>query len=164
MPEEPSPSIEAETLLGRFDLEEYNDMLGVDATTATVEGGRIRYVYELGQVNVEFMIDPNDEDKTIIQSSFGISDIRAELSAYESGALETWFRLTEGYQPDATKWIQARLDDYLAAPGAEMTLNEEFDDARAGFYTIQPFSFDDPDPMRPASLVGFYVEDRRALD
>ncbi len=58
-------------------------------------------------------------------------------------------------------WIREKLDEYLAAPGAEMTLSEDFGDARAGFYTIQPPSLDNPDPLRRASLAGFYVEDRR---
>lgn len=162
-----SPSDEAaepETLLGIFDLDEYNEMLGTDATTATVEGGRIRYVYEIGQVNAEFMVDPNDETKTILQSSFGVSDILTEPTERENEALLTWFRITEDHQPEAVAWIREKLDEYLAAPGAGMTLTEDFGDARAGFYTIQPPSLDDPDPLRPASLVGFYVEDGRVFD
>lgn len=35
---------------------------------------------------------------------------------------------------------------------------------RAVYFTPQPFSFDDPDPLRPASLIGLYVEDCRVLD
>lgn len=163
----PSPSEEAAkgiALLGTFDVDEYNDMFGTDATTATVEGGRIRYVYQVGQVNAEFMIDPNDEWKTILQSSFGVSDILAEPTEAENEAMRTWFRITDNYQREAVDWIREKLDEYLAAPGAEMTLVEDFGDARAGFFTIQPPSFDDPDPLRPASLVGFYVEDSRELD
>lgn len=173
-PAEPSSSVatpsasdevaEPDTLFGTFDLDEYNELFGTDATTATVEGGRIRYVYEVGDVNAEFMVDPNDEAKTILQSSFAVSDVLAEPLPVETEAMETWFQLTEEHQPEAAAWIREKLDAYLAAPGAEMTLNEDFGDARAGFFTLQPFSFDDPDPLRPASLVGFYVEDIRAFD
>ena len=152
------------TLLGTFDLDTFGALFGVSATTATVEGGKIRYVYMVGQDDIEFMIDPNDEAKTIIQSSFGVSDIFAASTVAESQAQQTWFRITRERQPDAAAWIQARLDDYLAAPGAEMSLKKDFGAARAGFYTIQAPSFDNPDPLRPAGLVGFYVEDRQALD
>ncbi|MCV0377537.1 hypothetical protein [Microbacterium sp.] len=155
---------EPPTLFGTFDLDEYNELFGVSATTATVEGGRIRYVYDVGEVDADFMVDPNDESKTILQSSFAVSDILADPTAEESEAMEAWFRLTQGRQPEAVAWIREKLDDYLAAPGAEMTLTENFGDTRAGFFTLQPFSFDDPDPLRPASLVGFYVEDRRVFD
>jgi hypothetical protein len=156
--------LEPATLFGTFDLEEYSALFGVSATTATVEGGLIRYVYDVGEMNAEFMIDPNDESKTIVQSSFGVSDILADRTAVESEAMDTWFQVTESSQPEAAAWIREKLDEYLAAPGAEMTLNEDFGDARAGFFTLQPVSFDDPDPLRPASLVGFYVEDSRVLD
>jgi len=152
---------EPTTLLGTFDLDAYKTLFHSTFTTATVEGGLIRYVTKVDDHNIEFMVDPNDETKAIIQSTFTIDDI----TAFESSdtALQAWLSLTADLQPDALEWIKTHLDDYRAAPGAEMDIRERFGEVDAGFFTLVPFSFDDPDPLAPATLVGFFLEDWQKL-
>jgi hypothetical protein len=166
-----APTPGAQTLFGSFDLNAMKQRYGSTFTTATVEGGRMRYVTNIGGVAVEgvgivegveidFMVDPNDPTKALIQTSVAISDITAPTAA-ETGAINAWFSDLQGSQPDAVTWIRGHYSDYLQAPGAELSITQSFGPVGAGFYTMVP----GPPFLAgaPATIVGFYVEDSSAL-
>jgi len=103
------------------------------------------------------------ELERIAEDRRGLFERDAVLSQVEEDALETWFAFVAERQAEAADWIDSRFTDYSRAPGAEISVREQFGEVEAGFFTLQPFDFDDPDPLRPASLVGFFVEDIEAL-
>ncbi len=162
----PVPSAVAQTMFGSFDLNAMKQRYGSTFTTATVEGGRIRYVTNIGGVagkgvDFDFMVEPNDPTKNIIQASVSVWDITRAPTAAETGAINSWFSDLQGSQPDAVSWIRGHYSDYLQAPGAELNIKQSFGPVGAGFFTLVPGLT--PLAGAPATIVGFYVEDSKAL-
>lgn len=149
------------TLFGSFDLATMKQRYGSTFTTATVEGGLMRYVTNVGGVELDFMIDPNDAAKVLIQTSATIDDVSRSQTSAETAAIDAWFA-SLGSQPNAVAWIRGHLTDYLEAPGAEINIKQDFGPVRAGFFTLVPGL--NPVAGAPATIVGFYIEDRVKLD
>ena len=167
-----APTPGAQTLFGSFDLNAMKQRYGSTFTTATVEGGRMRYVTNIGGVAVEgvgivggvkidFMVDPNDPTKALIQTSVAIWDITRAPTVAETAAINAWFSDLQASQPDAVTWIRGHYSDYLQAPGAELHLKQSFGPVRASFSTMVPLS--NTLAGAPATIVSFYVEDWKAL-
>lgn len=160
-----SVSAEPDSLLGFFDLEEYEQLYYTTFTTDNVtDMTAIRYRADFEYpLSLDLMIEPDDPDKAIIQTSFSF-DSADEWTGIWRKAQETWFDVTDDYQPEAVGWIRQHLDEYLAAPGAAVSNRQAFGDACAGFFTLDPHQFDlSPDPLDPnfgkATSIGYFVED-----
>jgi hypothetical protein len=121
----------------------------------------MRYVTNVGGLDLEFMIDPADPAKVMLQASLSIDDITRPETSAESAAMEAWFAMLAS-QPDAVTWIRGHLTDYEAAPGAKITIKQDFGPVRAGFFTLVPGLA--PMAGAPATIVGFYLEDPAALN
>jgi hypothetical protein len=165
----PAPS-EPSTLLGTFDLATWADRFSRDFTTATVEGGKIRYVAQVGQVGFDFMVDPADEAKTILQTSAVVDDVTVSLTQAEETALDDWFDFIDNRQPEAVDWLKGHLNDFTAAPGAEISIRELFGGVEAGFFTLPRYASPELIPPPPGEDpffhdgAGVFVEDDEAID
>src|ERR1035437_7282495 len=147
-----APTPGAPTLFGSFDLNQMKQRYGSTFTTATVEGGLMRYVTDIGGVavkgvQIDFMVDPNDPTNAQLQTSVAVWDITITPTAAETAAINAWFSDLQASQPDAVTWIRGHYSDYLQAPGAELHLKQSFGPVGAGFFSLIPGV---PPPLRGA--------------
>jgi hypothetical protein len=149
------------TLLGTFNLADMESLFGTTFTTAPVEGGRMRYVTDVGSVGFEFMVDPADATKGVIQASVSIDDISWSPTKAEAGAIEKWYAWVATHQPDAVDWMKVRRADYVKRDPwpDEVKVKDEFGAAHVAFYSIGQYDLDSGSFQPPFTTIGFYVED-----
>jgi hypothetical protein len=106
-------------------------------------------------LGLEFTIDPADETQGIVQTTLAFSTNRDELDV----AIErTWFRLMLGHQPEALAWVRDQRDQYLAAPGPDVSIRSRFGAVCAGFFAFGSKT----SPSGKATTMGYFVETQYA--
>jgi hypothetical protein len=153
---DPSGAALPTTELGTFDraaLEARFDTVFTHAdVTETMSLYTADYHLPLG---LEFTIDPADETQQILETSLTLSTDRDESSV----AIErTWFRLMLGHQPDALAWVRDQRDQYLAAPGRDVSIRSMFGAVCTGFFAFGSKT----SPSGKATTMGYFVETQYA--
>lgn len=144
-------SVDPDAPLGAFDLDEWEALFDTSFTTENVtDSEEIRYAGDYAfPRTLDAMVNPSDPTKAIVQTSMGFDIAEPDLAL-----MEDWLSLFDEQHPDATAWITEQVDSYLAAPGAEVSLSEEFDGICANLFTIGSVL----EPTAPASTLGVYFE------
>jgi hypothetical protein len=152
----PSGAALPTTELGRFDqaaLEARFDTVFTHADlTETMSLYTADYRLPLG---LEFTTDPADETHQILETSLTLSTDRDESGV----AIErSWFRLMLGHQPEALAWVRDQRDQYLAAPGQDVSIRSRFGPVCAGFFAFGSKT----SPSGKATTMGYFVETQYA--
>jgi hypothetical protein len=144
------------TELGTFDQAALEAKFDTVFTHDDLTETRSRYTadYRL-PLGLEFTVDPADETKRILETSLKLSTDRDESRV----AIErTWFRLMLDHQPEALAWVRDKRDEYLAAPGPDVSIRSLFGAVCAGFFAFGSKT----SPSGKATTMGYFVETQDA--
>jgi hypothetical protein len=126
--------------LGVFDLEAFEARFDVELSTQTLsESSNIMYT-AADEVGLNFIVDPNDPNNPI----FG-TGITSRLPDHNAATVGEWLAFVAETQPDAAEWLTTERDNYLAAPGAEVSLAKRFGGLCAVLVTSSPILEPDSD-------------------
>jgi hypothetical protein len=148
----PSGAALPTTELGTFDQAAFEARFDTVFSLADLTERMSRTTADYRQpLSLEFTIDPADETQRILETSLTVSTDRDESGV----AIErTWFRLMLGQQPDALAWVRDQRDQYLAAPGPDVSIRSLFGAVCAGFFAFGSKT----SPSGKATTMGYFVE------
>jgi hypothetical protein len=106
-------------------------------------------------LGLEFTIDPADQTQQILETSLTLSTDRDESDVTIERA---WFRLMLGHQPKALAWVRDQRDEYLAAPGPDVSVRSLFGPVCVGFFAFGSKT----SASGKATTMGYFVETQYA--
>jgi hypothetical protein len=142
--------------LGTFDQEALEAKFGTVFTHEDLTESKSRYISDFRlPLGLEFTIHPADQTKRILETSVRLSVSRDPSQV----AIERlWFRLMLAHQPDALEWLRQERDDYLAAPGPDVSVRSMFGPVCTGFFAFGSAT----SATGKATTMGYFVETQDA--
>jgi hypothetical protein len=132
-PRPTASTVNPEAPLGLFDLDAFEGRFDVEFSARTLsESSNIDYA-AADEVGLNFTVDPDDPSNPIVGTG-----ITSRLPDHNAATVDEWLAFVAETQPDAAEWLRSERDDYLAAPGAEVSLARWFDGLCAGLSTSSP--------------------------
>ena len=134
----PTPRPTASTVnpnppLGLFDLDAFEGRFDVEFSAQTLsESSNVDYA-AADEVGLNFIVDPGDPSNPIVGTG-----ITSRLPDHNAATVDEWLAFVAETQPDVAGWLTSERDDYLAAPGAEVSLAKWFGGLCAGLGTSSP--------------------------
>lgn len=144
------------TVMGTFDQEALEAKFETVFTRDELTESKRRYTadYKL-PLGLEFTIHPADEMRRILETSLRLSVGR---NGSDVAIERVWFRLMLRRQPEALRWLRDQRDEYLADPGADVSIRSLFGPLCAGFFAFGS----ETSPDGKATTMGYFVETQDA--
>lgn len=119
--------------LGVFDLEAFEGRFDVELSPLTLSASSNIQYTAMDALGLHFTVDPNDPNNAIVGTG-----ITSRLPDDNAATVGEWLAFVAETQPDAAEWLTTERDNYLAAPGAEVSLAKWFGGLCAGLVASPP--------------------------
>jgi hypothetical protein len=120
----------ADEPLGVFDLEAFEARFDVRFSPQNLSATRDIQYTAVGALGLHFTVDTNN---AIVGTG-----ITSRLPDDKATPVDEWLAFVAETQPDAAEWLTTERDNYLLAPGAEVSLSKWFGGLCAGLATSFP--------------------------
>jgi hypothetical protein len=119
--------------LGVFDLEAFEGRFDVELSAQTLsESSNVQYA-AVDEVGLNFIVDADDPNNAIVGTG-----ITSRLPDHNAATVDEWLAFVAETQPDAAEWLTTERDNYLVAPGAEVSIAKWFGGLCAWLVTSSP--------------------------
>jgi hypothetical protein len=141
-------TVYADAPLGTFELDAFESRFDVEFSTEDLtQSSNTLYAADLdSSLGLGFIVDPNN---AIVGTS-----IRSPLPDDNTATEDQWLAFVAETRPDAAEWLKSERDEYLAAPGGEVSLAESFGELCAGLVAAPPIF----EPSRDATYLDMWVQ------